>query len=242
VAPPKKKKRRNASIAGGQLGANLMGVAVPAIGIGAGAGFGLLKLAESTKMSPMALAAAGAAVGTIGVAVTKKGPIQQAFAGLAALSSGLTLIDALQRKPAAPAQQQPQQPQQQHPQQVAQQQHRQAQARYVTPEEMNDALKRAMMESHEATVGQLKEELRNAFAMYQRPESDEERRDAEAVHEEFVHEEHRNAEVYPESWHAVHRDADPIEAEHVHPHPDGVHRDAGEGGVIVEDWHHHAAA
>lgn len=211
---------------------NIMGTALPALGVGAAGGAAALKIAQATKASPTAVAGVIAALGGIAAAMSKKGGTVNTMAAAAAgLGAGLTTIDIMQ-KPAQPAQQQhPAQPAQQHPQQVA---HRQAEL--VTKDELNAAV-RELVELHKET--------RNAMVEHFAYEP--ERRDAEVIHEEVVHD-HRNA---AEDWHYAHleehrnyggeydydhRNADVIHEEMVHPHPDGHdHRNAG--GVIQEDWH-----
>jgi len=239
-AKPAKRKRRNASFGGGTM-QNIMGTALPALGVGAAGGAAALKIAQATKASPAAVAGVIAALGGIAAAVSKKGGTVNTMAAAAAgLGAGLTTIDIMQ-KPAAQPQQQQHPAQQQHPQQVA---HRQAEL--VTKDELNAAV-RELVELHKET--------RNAMgAMMAPPPVEhfyEERRDADVIHEEVIHDhrnaaedwhyahldEHRNA---AEDWHYAHldehRNADMIHEEMVHPHPDGhEHRNAG--GGIQEDWH-----
>lgn len=240
--PAPKKKRRNASFGSGATMQNIMGTALPALGVGAAGGAAALKIAQATKASPMAVAGVIAALGGIAAAMSKKGGTVNAMAAAAAgLGAGLTTIDIMQKQPAQQQQQHP--AQQQHPQQIA---HRQAEL--VTKDELNAAI-REMVEMHK--------EMRNAFVMMAQPAAVEhedhappmyERRDADAIHEEVVHDQRNAAEDWhhedqrnaAEDWHFAHldehRNADRVHEEMVHPHPDGIeHRNAG--GAIQEDWH-----
>jgi hypothetical protein len=210
---------------------NIMGTALPALGVGAAGGAAALKIAQATKASPTAVAGVIAALGGIAAAVSKKGGTVNTMAvATAGLGAGLATIDFMQKPPAQPAQQHPAQ---QHPQQVA---HRQAEL--VTKDELNAAV-RELVELHRET--------RNAMGVMVSPPPAQpvehehyefERRDADAIHEEVIHDQ-RNA---AEAWHYAHldehdsRNAEVIHEEMVHPHPDGIeHRNAG--GVIQEDWH-----
>jgi hypothetical protein len=214
---------------------------LPAVGGGVGVGLLALQLAKRANLSPAVVAGITAGVGAIGTILAPKGTAQNFFSSVAGLGAGLTAIDLTQAKPAAaqPPQQHQLPAQQQHGPPVAQ---RQASGEHVTREELNEALRRAMIDSNAQMAQHIEGAMRNAMGLrvdappahHQAPEQYEfyeERRDAGDVMREAWHDapqvheyDHRNAPEHGHVW-----------------DPEHEARNAGEH-MHMEDWHHHPPA
>lgn len=149
-------KRRNASSGRqSEVGRNLVQSTLPAIGVGATAGVAALKIAQHFRASPIAVAGITGALGVVGTVFAPKGSmLASASAAATGLGAGLALIDLMQ-KPTAPAAAQ---------QQAARQAN--GDGTYVTRDDLNEALRRAMFQQHEDTIGAVRAELRNAAGAF----------------------------------------------------------------------------
>jgi hypothetical protein len=236
-APAKRRKPRNAGFGSGKIGNAIMTSTLPSVGGGVGVGLLALQLAKRANMSPAAVAGITAAVGAAGTILAPKGAAQNFFSSIAGLGAGLTAID-LSQKPGAQQQQQKQIPQQHGPE-VA---HRQATGDYVTRDDLNDALRRAMIEHNEQIAQHIEGAVRNAMGI---------RVDAPPPPPAYDYEERRDAgEVMREAWHEApppeyhhERNAVPHDAEawHFAPPVEHYERNAGHHDER-ETWHFAPAA
>jgi hypothetical protein len=208
---------------------------LPSVGGGVGVGLLALQLAKRANMSPAAVAGITAAVGAAGTILAPKGAAQNFFSSIAGLGAGLTAID-LSQKPSAPGQPQKQIPQQHGPE-VA---HRQAGGEYVTREELNESLRRAMIEHNAEMAQHIEGAVRNAMGLRGPVEVPppppayeyEERRDAGEVMREAWHD-------APPAEHHYEHNAAPHDAEawHFAPPVEHYERNAGHHHEEREAWH-----
>lgn len=167
-------RRRNAAI-GSNMSKNLGNVGAAAVG-GAGLGAVALELAKRLRTSPsqppptMAVAVGTGVLGAVATALLPKGSPWSSLASAATgLGAGLAVIDFMQKPPAAMAPAVPVAPAAVPVRPAYPVAMRQADGDYVTADDLNQALRRAMLQQHEDTVRAVRAELRNAGGFAQQP-------------------------------------------------------------------------
>lgn len=156
VPPPRRRRRRNAggsiSKTASSAGSKFVTTTIPAVGLGAGIGVAAIEIAKRYNVAPGKVGAVAGLVGGIGTLVAPKDSAwSSAAVAMAGVGIGLAVAERMQ-----------------HPPQTLAPAPRQA-GGYVTREDLNEALRRAMIEHQADTLGAIREEMRNAAVAYAPP-------------------------------------------------------------------------